>query len=405
MILRNCLLAIAILLTPLEGLARALPPAGPDQKPQSTGTGAELQAKVDKLFAALDKPDSPGAALAIVRDGTVIYKRGYGIANLEYGIPITPATIFHVASVSKQFTAFAITLLAQQGKLSFDDDIRKYLPEVPDFGKTITINHLLHHTSGLRDQWELLAMAGWRLDDVITREHILKMVRHEKELNFDPGQEMLYCNTGFTKAVADIYLEDQETAAPSKDGPTPAPINMDPAKYYAYIGKYVLEAGPIVDFVRENGKLMAQFAGGAKAEALPESTLKFRIKAFEIGVTFSGLEKGRFSEITLEPRGQILHGKRAEPPDLVPAQLREYAGNYYSDELGTTYTLAVQDGKLVAQHRRHDDITLTPLDQDTFLGSQWFFQRVRFTRDKDGRVTGMRVTGGRARNMRFDRHP
>jgi hypothetical protein len=205
------------------------------------------------------------------------------------------------------------------------------------------------------------------------------------------------------EAVADIYLEDQETAAPSKDGPTPAPINMDPAKYDAYIGKYVLEAGPIVDFVRENSKLMAQFAGGAKAEALPESTLKFRIKAFEIGVTFSGLEKGRFSEITLEPRGQILHGKRAEPPDLAPAQLGEYAGNYYSDELGTTYTLVVQDGKLVAQHRRHDDITLTPLDQDTFLGSQWFFQRVRFTRDKDGHVTGMRVTGGRVRNMRFDR--
>jgi CubicO group peptidase (beta-lactamase class C family) len=143
MILRNCLLAIAILLTPLEGLARVLPPARHDQtdlhslnaavldqKPQSTGTEAELQAKVDKLFAAWDKPDTPGAALAVVRDGTVIYKRGYGIANLEYDIPITPATIFHVASVSKQFTAFAITLLAQQGKLKFDDDIRKYLPEV-----------------------------------------------------------------------------------------------------------------------------------------------------------------------------------------------------------------------------------------------------------------------------------
>jgi hypothetical protein len=81
----------------------------------------------------------------------------------------------------------------------------------------------------------------------------------------------------------------------------------------------------------------------------------------------------------------------------------EYAGNYYSDELGTAYTVVVHEGKLVAQHRRHDDISLTPLAQDTFLGSQWFFQRVRFTRDKDGHVTGMRVTGGRVRNMRFDR--
>ncbi|HET9532790.1 MAG TPA: serine hydrolase domain-containing protein, partial [Blastocatellia bacterium] len=136
--------------------------------------------------------------MIVVKDGSVIYKRGYGSANLEYNIPISPSTIFHVASVSKQFTAFAINLLASQGKLSLDDDIRKHLPEVPDFGKKITIRHLIHHTSGLRDQWELLAMAGWRLDDVITKEHILKMVRHQKELNFDPGQEYLYSNMGYT---------------------------------------------------------------------------------------------------------------------------------------------------------------------------------------------------------------
>jgi CubicO group peptidase (beta-lactamase class C family) len=136
----------------------------------SSGRGS-LEAKVDKLFAQWDKPDSPGAALIVVKDGSVIHKRGYGIANLEYNVPISPSTIFHVASVSKQFTAFAITMLASQGKLSLDDEIRKHLPEVPDFGKKITIRHLIHHTSGLRDQWELLAMAGWRLDDVITKEH------------------------------------------------------------------------------------------------------------------------------------------------------------------------------------------------------------------------------------------
>jgi CubicO group peptidase (beta-lactamase class C family) len=157
-----------------------------------------LTKKVDQLFAAWDKPESPGAAIAVIKDGAVTYQRGYGSANLEYNIPITPKTVFHVASVSKQFTAFAITLLVNQGKLSLDDDIRKHLPEVPDFGKKITIRHLLHHTSGLRDQWVLLAMAGWRLDDVITKEHILKIVRHQKELNFDPGEEHVYSNTGYT---------------------------------------------------------------------------------------------------------------------------------------------------------------------------------------------------------------
>lgn len=154
--------------------------------------------KVDELFTIWDNNYSPGAAVAIVKDGKIIYKKGYGIANLEYDIPITPSSVFHIASVSKQFTVFSILLLEKEGKLSLDDDIRKYIPEVPNFGKTITLRHLATHTSGLRDQWELLMLAGWRFDDVITKEHILKMVSKQKELNFNPGEEFTYCNTGFT---------------------------------------------------------------------------------------------------------------------------------------------------------------------------------------------------------------
>ena len=120
------------------------------------------------------------------------------MANLEYDVPITSSSIFHIASESKQYVAFCMLLLEQQGKLSIDDDIRKYLDYVPDFGKKITIRHLIHHTSGLRDQWQLLANAGWQLDDVITQEHIIKLVSKQKALNFDPGEEQLYCNTGYT---------------------------------------------------------------------------------------------------------------------------------------------------------------------------------------------------------------
>lgn len=157
-----------------------------------------LAGKVDQLFVLWDRKDSPGAALAVIKDGNIVHARGYGSANLEYDIPTTPSTIFHVASVSKQFTAFAITLLAHQGKLSLDDDIRKHLPEMHDFGTPIAIRHLIHHTSGLRDQWESLAIAGWRLDDVITKQHILRMAWRARELNFGPGSEFLYCNTGYT---------------------------------------------------------------------------------------------------------------------------------------------------------------------------------------------------------------
>src|SRR5690606_1473456 len=126
--------------------------------------------EVDRIFEKWDHSDTPGLAVAVVKDGEIVFKKGYGLANMEYGIPVTPSTIFHIASLSKQFTAFAALMLEKEGKLSMDDDIRKYIPEVPDFGKTITLRHLATHTSGLRDQWNLLALAGWRLDDVITRE-------------------------------------------------------------------------------------------------------------------------------------------------------------------------------------------------------------------------------------------
>ncbi len=131
-------------------------------------------------------------------DGKVVYKNGFGLANMEYDIPNTPSTIFHVASVSKQFTAMCILLLESEGKLNINDDIRKYIPEMPDLGHVITIKHLMHHTSGLRDQWELLFLAGWRSDDVITQEHLLKAIMRQKALNFEPGTKFLYSNTGYT---------------------------------------------------------------------------------------------------------------------------------------------------------------------------------------------------------------
>jgi CubicO group peptidase (beta-lactamase class C family) len=135
-----------------------------------------------------DKPDSPGCALAVIKDNQIIYKRGYGMADLDHDIPIKPDTPFHVASVSKQFTAFAILLLAQQGKLSLDDKVQKYITELREFDQPITIRHLLHHTSGLRDQWNLLIMSGWRLgEDVVRDDDILDLVSRMKELNFKPG--------------------------------------------------------------------------------------------------------------------------------------------------------------------------------------------------------------------------
>jgi CubicO group peptidase (beta-lactamase class C family) len=180
-------------------LTLALCEAGFTQVPSlpQSASAETIRARVDQLFAQWDKPDTPGCALVIIKDGQIIYKRGYGTANLELGVPITTTSVFKVGSIAKQFTAMSILLLAQQGKLSLDDNVRKYVPEVPDFGTPITLRHLIHHTSGLRDFAEMLEMAGWRNDDVHTEKDILDMVSRQRTLNHKPGEEYSYTNTGY----------------------------------------------------------------------------------------------------------------------------------------------------------------------------------------------------------------
>lgn len=152
--------------------------------------------KIDALFAQWNKPDSPGCALAVIKDGQVLYKRGYGIANLDHDIPISSKTVFNVASMSKHFTAIGVALLARQGKLSLDDDIRKYLPEMPQYSTPITIRHLIYHTSGIREYSHLMQLAGTRFQDAPVEE-IYQIIARQKELNFKPGEEYLYSNSGY----------------------------------------------------------------------------------------------------------------------------------------------------------------------------------------------------------------
>src|SRR5688572_3699053 len=163
------------------------------------GPPVDRQARVDEIFKEFTVPGSPGCTVAVYEDGRTVLSRAYGMANLDHDVPLTPSSIFHVASVSKQFTAAAILLVAQDGKLALDDDIRKHVPELPDFGKRITVRHLIHHTSGIRDQWSLLGLAGWRYsNDLITDDDVLWVLSRQKDLNFTPGEQHLYSNSGYT---------------------------------------------------------------------------------------------------------------------------------------------------------------------------------------------------------------
>lgn len=166
---------------------------------------------IDQIFEKWNRTDSPGCSVGIYKDGELAFAKGYGMSNLEHGTPITPSSIFHVASVSKQFATFCIGLLEEDGKLSVDDEVRKYVPRLPDFGHSITIRHLIHHTSGIRDQWSLLRYAGWREEDLVTEEDVMTLLERQIDLNFEPGEKYLYSNSGYTLLAVTIKAVSGKT--------------------------------------------------------------------------------------------------------------------------------------------------------------------------------------------------
>ena len=157
----------------------------------------EAAKKADAFLSQWDKNDLPGCAVGVIKDGGLVYKRGFGMANLDYDVPNTPSTLFNLASMSKQFTAASIALLAQGGKLSLDDDIRKYVPEMPKYEDTITIRHLIHHTSGIRDYQALLFFSGQGVDNAYSEKTILDILARQKNLTFKPGAKHQYNNSGY----------------------------------------------------------------------------------------------------------------------------------------------------------------------------------------------------------------
>jgi CubicO group peptidase (beta-lactamase class C family) len=163
----------------------------------------DLGATADSIFARWNSTHTPGCAVGVSRAGKTLLQRGYGMANLETGTPITPATIFESGSVAKQFTAAAVMLLVQDGKLSLDDPVRKFFPEMPEYDKPITIHHLLTHTSGLRDWGSVVAWSGWpRGTRAHTQADLLDVAFRQRALNYSPGEYYSYTNTGYAVAMS-----------------------------------------------------------------------------------------------------------------------------------------------------------------------------------------------------------
>jgi len=199
---------------------------------QDAKGASDLERKVDQVFAAYNKPDTPGCALGVVRDGEFVYKKGYGTASLELGVPLTPQSVFYMGSVSKQFTAASVVLAAEQGYLSLDDDVRKYIPELPSYGKTITLRQMLHHTSGFRDILGLLLLAGRNFEDIHTTSELLDLLSRQKALNYQPGDEFLYSNTNYFLMSVVIHRATGKPLSQFADEDIFKPLGMTHTRFY-----------------------------------------------------------------------------------------------------------------------------------------------------------------------------
>jgi CubicO group peptidase (beta-lactamase class C family) len=385
-------------------------------------------AAVDEVFSDLAKPGSPGCALGVYRDGKIIYAKGYGLANIEENVPINPQSVFDIGSTSKQFTAASILLLEKQGKLAVTDDVRKYLPELPDYGQKISILQLLNHTSGLRDYLALMELAGINTDSVTTDEDALALINRQKGLNFAPGSDWLYSNTGFfllsvivkrvsgktlrefaaeniftplemthtqfrddhasliaNRALAyderekkDGYTLNVSYFEQTGDGAVHTSVEdllkWDENFYSPRVGgqdflnelqeRGKLNSGKVLDYAK--GLFLQDYRGlhsvshggawgGYRAELLRFPEQHFSVACLcNVGNAHPTKRAHEVADVYL---GSLMKPKEQRKPEeaekkekteisLTAQQLQSYAGDYWSEELGVAYRLAVADGRI-----------------------------------------------------------
>ena len=212
-------MAAVILL--LRVLAQTLPAGAEDHSQQ-----------VDQIFAAYNRPGSPGCSLGVIRSGTFLYRKSYGEASLELGVSLSPESVFYVGSISKQSTAASLVLAAEQGSLSLDEDVRKYIPELPDYGHTITLRQMLNQTSGFRDFFSLIYFSGHDAADFNSPAELLKLIARQRGLNNPPGDEWVYSNTNYFLLGVVLERATQKTLAQFAEENIFRPLGMTHTRFY-----------------------------------------------------------------------------------------------------------------------------------------------------------------------------
>jgi CubicO group peptidase (beta-lactamase class C family) len=439
---------------------------------------APAPSDVDRVFADLDRPGSPGCALAVIRDGQAAYEHGYGMANLEHRVPITPHTVFDIGSTSKQFTAAAIHLLAAEGRLSVDDDVRRWVPELQAYDTgTITLRHLLHHTSGIRDYLELMSLAGVRFEDVSTDDDALALLSRQKAANFAPGAEHLYSNSGFfllsivvkrasgrslrelaaerifaPLGMRETHFHDDHTMVVANratgyeradggfktslsnfeqtgDGGVYTTVEdlarWDRNFYEPVVGGPRLLEDLLRPGVLRDGKPLTYASGlsvdtyrglktvshggswaGYRAELLrfPDQRLSVIClcnvndsrptrRAREVAALYLG------DRMTAAPSPSPSPSPSASGPRPLSVRQRdEFTGEYFSEELDTTFRIVAGDAGLRLVRKNRPEKPLEPAAADQFAVDDF---TLRFRRGADGRLTGFALDWGRIRNVWF----
>jgi CubicO group peptidase (beta-lactamase class C family) len=228
-----------------------------------TGSPNQSNEKVDKLFAQWDKPDSPGCALGVIKDGKFIYKRGYGSANLDYNAPLSSESVFDIASTSKQFTVASILLLVRRGVISLDDDIHKYFPELPTYEAPITVSHLVHHTSGIRDYQNLRRMADRIFDESFNNEEMVGLIARQKGLNFKPGESSLYSNSNYLLLAEIVRRASGKSLREFAEENIFRPLGMANTHFSDDRGAVVKNR--VISYTPHSGERYSQFANNMEA--------------------------------------------------------------------------------------------------------------------------------------------
>lgn len=414
-------------------------------------------AEVDSIFADYSD-DTPGCAVGVTHQGSLIFSNGYGMANLDYGIPIQPDSKFMIASITKQFTAAALLMMEQEGLLDLDADLKTYIPELPEFETPITARQMLHHTSGLRDLFSLLALNDVGLDNTTTPEATFELITNVSRLNFEPNTEYNYSNSAYFLMTILVENLTGMTLREYSDKHFFQPIGMTDTHFHDDTGMIVKNRAEsyrptnngVGRFYRDNldrvgaRGLFTTIEDFAKWDANfldNKSNLQnFRDKMLKVGIFNDGSEMDYAAGIRVSDyrklntfghggnymgfRTNYLHfpdyelgiivfcnrsnispaSHAREVADLYLREVfadlfSEYEGTYRNKSFRTEFSLEVEKGQLMMKRGLREELELSWSEDDDFEGESW---DIKFEREND-QISKMKVKSGRTGYITFER--